>query len=132
MKVLRLDVPTAGSRPFARALETVWDVVKDRATVVVAPPAGGPAALVPFVALVTDLSGDVESTHSNLGRWLEKRQARRSRLLYAADRQSAVAFALRWGLDPTRLRIANGPGVPDGQVARDLAATAKRRPWHST
>ena len=128
MNVLRLrdDAGIAG------ALRGAWLTVRRRPEVVVAGVAGGPAALVPFTPIVTILEGAPGSGSSLVARWLERRQGRRSRLVYAADRSTAVAFALRWRLDLARIRITTGDEPGPAELGHDLQTLGKRRSWHST
>lgn len=102
-------------------------VARERPAVVVAPVGGGRAALVLSAPVVTVLKG------RPTGGWLERRQARRSRLIYAIDRQTAVRFALRWRLDLARIRIARDGVVSHDDAAHELAiASGKVGSWHST
>ena len=131
--ILELGDPTAGVGVIAAALQAAWQVARVRPDVVIAPVHGGRAALIAFTPRVTVLAGRPDDRKPALQGWLERRQTRRSRLVYAADRETAVAFALRWRLDLARIRIAREGQVPAERVERDLAAGARaRRSWHST
>jgi hypothetical protein len=130
MKVLRVELGTGGS--LATALRCALRLLRERADVVVAPSAGGPAGLVRFRPVVT-MVADGDPATGGTRRWLERTQARRSRLLYADRRASAVAFALHWGIAPTKFRISDANGPSDEQLRRDmLALRSSRRRWHST
>ena len=128
MNVLRLgDGAGIGS-----AMRGAWLTMRSRPEVVVASVAGGPASLVPFTPVVTILAGRPSTGSNRVVRWLERRQARRSQLVYATDRSTAVAFALRWRLDLARIRITSGTVEPGpAELGHDLRALHKRRSWHS-
>jgi len=115
---------------MSRLIEAIrfsWRVLRERPVLVMAPVAGGRAALVISAPVVTVLSGEPT------GRWLERRQARRSRLVYASDRKTAVAFALRWRLNLARIRLAPQGIISHDHAQRELAAVASRKgSWHST
>lgn len=114
-------------RGLLDAVRFSWKVMNERPALVVAPVGGGRAALVVSAPVVTVLSG------RPTGGWLERRQARRSRLVYASDRATAVVFALRWRLDLARIRIARNGVVSDADAKHELAAAAgKVSSWHST
>ncbi|MHB8612383.1 MAG: hypothetical protein ACYDAL_08135 [Candidatus Dormibacteraceae bacterium] len=109
------------------AMRFSWRVLLERPAVVVAPVGGGRAALVLSAPVVTVLSG------RPAGGWLERHQARRSRLVFAADRETAVAYALRWRLNLARIRLAPGGVVSREHATRELAAaTGRKGSWHST
>jgi len=109
------------------AMRFSWRVLLERPGLVVAPVSGGRAALVIWAPVVTVLSGQPT------GGWLERRQARRSRLVYAGDRKTAVAFALRWRLNLARIRLAPEGSISRDHAERELAAvTGRRGSWHST
>jgi hypothetical protein len=108
------------------------DVMREHPELVIAPVGGGRAALVVARPVVTVLSGRPEGSRGVEG-WLARRQARRSRLVYAADRDTAVAFALKWRLDLSRIRLAGEGTVTPELVKRELPAGRKGiRHWHST
>jgi len=94
---------------------------------------GGAGALVARSAsqrLITTLSAaDVGRPSVGIVGWLERRQARRSRLLVVPDRASGVAIALRWGISPERFRLAGSFEREVRETA--LSASGRRRPWHS-
>ena len=93
---------------------------------------GGRAALIFFAPVVTLLDGLPLTPASRVGRWLEARQAQRSRLIYAADRESAVSYALMWNVDPTRCRIASSGEPSIREISGDLRfGQPRRRSWHS-
>lgn len=135
--VLKLSgghLPVApGSFPLVRAaLAAAWLAVSRRPDIVVAQAEGGRAGLIPFMPVVTVLDGSPRRPASRVEAWLEGRQARRSRLIYAADRDTAVAYALIWGLDPTRFRLASAEGPSSREIGRDLRfGLPRRRSWHS-
>jgi hypothetical protein len=109
------------------AMRFSWRVLRERPALVMAPVTGGRAALVISAPVVTVLSGEPT------GGWLERRQARRSRLVYAGDRQTAVAFALRWRLNLARIRLAPHGVVSHDHAQRELAAVSSGKgSWHST
>lgn len=114
-------------RGLIDAVRFSWKVMTEHPALVVAPVGGGRAALVLSAPVVTVLSG------RPTGGWLERRQARRSRLVYAADRPTAVVFALQWRLDLARIRIARDGVVSHSDVEHELATAAgKLGSWHST
>jgi len=100
---------------------------------VVLPLQGGAGALVKRSAghrLVTVASDtDVHGQARGLTGWLERLQARRSAILVVPDRPSGVALALRWGLNPERLRLAGDFDV--SKADNVVLGSDRRRPWHS-
>jgi len=104
---------------------------------VLAPIRGGAAGLLgpdQRARLISLLTGTPDDGASRLRSWLERRQARQSALLVAPDRNTAVAFALRWGLDLSRIRVvASLDTLSAEQLTRDLTLSATKEPaWHST
>lgn len=106
--------------------------------VVIADLAGGPAALLPAhtqAHLISVLhSGDVAGPRWSVRAWLECRQARRSSLLVAPDRPTAVAYALRMKLDLARIRIEPDLGSKAAltRLMREMDSVKTRaRAWHS-
>jgi hypothetical protein len=82
--------------------------------------------------LVTILDGRPATRPTGLAYWLERVRARKSHLVYASDRDTAVAFALRWHLDLARIRITPGGRPTTEQIRRDLITAGRgRRSWHS-
>ena len=82
--------------------------------------------------LVTMLDGRPTIGPAGLADWLERLRARRSHLVYATDRDTAVGFALRWHLDLARIRITPGGLPTTEQIQRDLMTAGRgRRSWHS-
>jgi hypothetical protein len=116
------------------AVRFAVDVMREHPELVIAPVAGGRAALVVSRPVVTVLSGRPEGPSvRGVEGWLARRQTRRSRLVYAADRDTAVAFALKWRLDLSRIRLAGEGTVTPELVKRELPAGRKGiRSWHST
>ena len=99
---------------------------------------GGPASLVDGTVVsrlvtVLDRAANVPSRWS-VRWWLEWRQARRSALIVAPDRPTAVAAALRLKLDLSRIRIDNDPTSVEAQarLQRELnQRSSSRGAWHS-
>ena len=109
------------------AVAFLWRIIRARPPVVIAPLSGGVAALVVGVPVAT-----VIDRTDGLGR-LERLQARRSRLVYAPDRKTAVAIALRWRLNLSRIRIHAGGPPPENQVLGELVAMARKgSSWYAT
>lgn len=128
MKLLRLD-GTEGPLVARRRVR------RERPEMVVVPLQGGSGAMLGRARLVSLLTSPADGgTGGRLRRWLERRQARRSLLLLAAERQVAVTCARRWRLDLARIRL-----VPDLDLRLDAILTAELRrigerggrPWHS-
>lgn len=73
---------------------------------------------------------DADAPARGLAGRLEKLQARRSAIVVVPDRPAGVTIALRWGLNPERLRLA---GDFEVTAATDPApvGSSRRRPWHS-
>lgn len=130
-----LDLTPVTSRPPARplaALGALLRVIRDRPDVVVARVAGGTASLITFLPVVTILEGRPEPGNSRLRSLLERLQARRSALLYAADRETAVAYALPWRLDLSRIRLAELASLSPQVIEHELRAAGRgKRSWHS-
>lgn len=99
---------------------------------IVLPLQGGAGALVKRSAsdrLVTVASdADVRGDGRGLTGWLERMQARRSAIVVVPDRPSGVALALKWRLNPERLRLAGDFDAAKGDKA---LGSNRRRPWHS-
>ena len=128
MKLLDLT-----ANPVGGPLRTLWHVLHVGPDAVIAPVRGGGAALAVSRPLVTILDGRPENAGSNLRALLERIQARRSALVYAADRPTAVAYALAWSLDLSRIRLANPALISPALIERELARRRDgRRSWHST
>ena len=128
MRIRRLK----GGAGLGGALRAAWLTIHTRPEVVVAGVAGGRGALVPFTPIVTILSGEPDEGPTRADGWLARLQTRRSRLVYAKDRPTAVTFALRWRLDLARIRVTGGVEPSPADVGRDLlAARTTRRSWHS-
>lgn len=115
-----------------RALSSRQRIGKGEKDSVILPLQGGAGALVKRSAgrrLVTIASDtDVRGSARGLTGWLERTQARRSAILVVPDRPSGVALALKWGLNPERLRLAG-----DFDVSASISAalgSSRRRPWH--
>ena len=131
-----LDLTRVISRPPARpivaALGALLRVIRDRPDVVVARVADGTASLITFLPVVTILEGRPEPRGSRLRALLERLQARRSALLYAADRDTAVAYALPWRLDLSRIRLAELASLSPQVIEHELRAAGRgKRSWHS-
>lgn len=130
-----LDLGPVSAHALARPLAAVrilLKVLRERPDVVVARVSGGAASLVAFRPVVTILEGRPQHTGSRLRSWLERRQARRSALLYAADRETAVAYALPWRLDLARIRLAELASLSPQVIEHELRAAGRgRRSWHS-
>lgn len=76
--------------------------------------------------LVTTVEqSEAVATPRGLAGWLERRQASRSAIVVVPDRATGVALALRWRLDPQRLRLAEG-----FDAARLGLTGASAAPWH--
>jgi len=134
MRILELDArkPTRAGLDWLDALRGAWRSAVERPDVVVAGVAGGPAALAVSRHVVTVLDARAAIGSTGVLGWLERRQTRRSSLIYALDRTSAVAFALRWRLDLARIRIMQTGRPTAGQIERELAAARRgRASWHS-
>jgi len=71
----------------------------------------------------------VHGSARGLTGWLERMQARRSAIVVVPDRPSGVALALKWGLNPERLRLAGDFDVSGGEKA--ALGSSRRRAWHS-
>jgi hypothetical protein len=106
--------------------------------VVIADLSGGPAALLPGrtqAQLISVLqTGDATGPRWSVRAWLECRQARRSSLVVAPDRPTAVAYALRMKLDLSRIRIEPdlGSAAALTRLMREMdSITARARAWHS-
>src|SRR5712692_1907198 len=136
--VLRFPPSDGGAWP---ALRTAWRArrraAREPASLVLAPIRGGAAGLLgpdQRARLISLLTGTPDDGASRLRSWLERRQARQSALLVAPDRDTAVAFALRWGLDLSRIRVvASLDTLSAEQLTRDLTLSATKEPaWHST
>lgn len=116
-----------------RALTSRRQIGKGAGKSVVLPLQGGAGALVKRSAsrrLVSIASrADAEAPARGLAGRLERMQARRSAILVVPDRPSGVAIALRWGLNPERLRLAGDFEASAGDHA--ALGTSRRRPWHS-
>ncbi len=116
-----------------RALSSRQRIGKAAGNRVILPLQGGAGALVKRSAslrLVTVASDvDVHGTARGLTGWLERMQARRSAILVVPDRPSGVALALKWGLNPERLRLAGDFDVAKGDNV--ALGSSRRRPWHS-
>lgn len=115
-----------------RALSSRQRIGNGSGNRVILPLQGGAGALVKRSAshrLVTVASdADVHGQARGVTGWLERMQARRSAILVVPDRPSGVALALRWGLNPERLRLAGDFDVSRPDVA---LGSDRRRPWHS-
>jgi hypothetical protein len=116
-----------------RALSSRRRIGKGAGNSVVMPLEGGAGALLKRSAsrrLVSIASrADAEAPARGLAGRLERMQARRSEILVVPDRPCGVAIALRWGLNPERLRVAG-----DFEASADdppAAGSTRRRPWHS-
>lgn len=99
---------------------------------------GGPAALVGggvATRLVTVIEPGARVPRKGSVRWwLERRQARRSALIVAADRPTAVAFALSMKLDLSRIRIERFARSNESRtrLRRELHRSAvSSTAWHS-
>jgi hypothetical protein len=107
-------------------------VRRERPDAVLAPLEGAPAALVGRRAPLVSLLAPPGPAGSRLRTWLERRQARASLLLVAAERPVAVDCAKRWSLDLARIRVV--PDLEDGLegvLAAELRrAPARGRAWH--
>lgn len=116
-----------------RALSSRQRIGKGDNVNVILPLAGGAGALVTRSAgrrLVTIASdAGVHGSARGLTGWLERMQARRSAILVVPDRPSGVALALKWGLNPERLRLSGDFDVAAGDNA--AVGSSRRRPWHS-
>ena len=77
-------------------------------------------ALNPLVPFVTVLSSAPDGTSSALGRWIERRQLRRSRLVFAPTRADAVDAALRCGVSPTRFRVLPADRPANEVIAEEI------------
>ena len=114
-----------------RALSSRQRIGKGDKANIILPLQGGAGALVKRSAgrrLVTIASdADVHGSARGLTGWLERRQARRSAILVVPDRPSGVALALKWGLNPERLRLSGDFDVSAG----GNPGSSRRRPWHS-
>lgn len=100
--------------------------------------AGGSAALVGGAVaarLVTVIEPGARVPRKGSVRWwLERRQARRSALIVAADRPTAVAFALSMKLDLSRIRIERFARSNESRtrLRRELERVdTGRTAWHS-
>jgi hypothetical protein len=118
---------------LADALRTRWRVGSRGTENVVLPLSGGSGAFLTRSAgrrlVTTATRPDAEASGRGVLGWLEKRQARRSAFLVVPDRATGVAIALRWGISPERLRLAE----PD-QASSTLDSTSgpdAAAPWHS-
>ena len=134
LKLSGRHLPVApGNVLLARAaLSALWLVFRRRPHFVMAQARGGRAGLIFFAPVVTVLDGLRLRPASRVERWLEGRQARRSRLIYAADRETAVSYALMWNLDPTRFRVASSGEPSIREISGDLRfGQPRRRSWHS-
>jgi len=107
----------------------------------VLPVAGGPGALLSrrrcrHLASLLDPSA-VDAERAGLRGWLERRQARRSRLVLVPDRATAMRFAGRWKLDLARVHLAPDLANPPDELisencGRDAGRTQRMRPWYTT
>ncbi|MBO0684412.1 MAG: hypothetical protein J2P45_14745 [Candidatus Dormibacteraeota bacterium] len=129
MKVLTIS-PGSGRLAALRSLR------RERPQVVVAPLSGGVAGLgLAGCTLVSLLLAPPPARRGSgfRRRWMERRQARRSALLLAPDRSTAVSCALRWNLDLARIRVVSGlEGDLEAHVRRELGRLRPEgRAWHS-
>lgn len=116
-----------------RALSTRQRIGRGDSARVILPLEGGQGALVTRSAsrrLVTIANNaGVHGSTRGLTGWLERLQARRSAILVVPDRPSGVALALKWGLNPERLRLVGDFDVSGGENA--ALGSSRRRAWHS-
>ncbi len=99
----------------------------------VLPLRGGSGALLKHSAyrrLVTVVDrADVDAPSGGIAGWLERRQARRSARLVVPDRPTGVAIALKWGLNPERIRLSDDFEVKGAASA--AAHEGEVKPWYS-
>jgi hypothetical protein len=120
-------------RALMHALRRRRQAGADGESTVVLPLRGGAGALVKRsvsrrLVSIAD-HADAEAPAAGLAGRLERLQARRSAIVVVPDRPSGVAIALRWGLNPERMRLAGDFEI----TAVDPASVGsrRRRPWHS-
>ena len=116
-----------------RALSCRRRIGQGAGSSVILPLEGGAGALVRRAAgqrLVTVANqADIDRDASGLTGWLERMQARRSAILVVPDRPSGVALALKWRLNPERLRLAGDFDAAKSEHV--MLGSSRRRPWHS-
>ena len=114
------------------ALRTRMRIGGGGAANVVLPLQGGSGAFLTRSAsrrlITTATAADAQAPTRGLSGWLEKRQARRSAILVVPDRPTGVAIALRWGLNPERLRQAGEAG---SSRLDSIPVPDKAKRWHS-
>jgi len=135
---LKSDATATGPALLLAALRQRWRLRRASPALVLAPAAGGAASLLGArmcSRLVTVLEPvDRVPSRLDLRGWLERRQARRSALVVAPDRATAVAHATRMKLDLARIRVQGdaGSGAARNRLLRELSEVKLRvRPWHS-
>jgi hypothetical protein len=124
--------PSRGFGALVGALRIRWKVGAGGAANIVLPLQGGAGAFLTRSAarrlVTTTTLTDTGAPTPGLAGRLERRQARRSAVLVVPDRPSGVAIALRWGLNPERLRLAG----PEGSAGLDsISVPGGSTRWHS-
>lgn len=128
--------------PWAHALRRALRmrrVAGDAHGALLLPVAGGAGGLLAAdefdrLASLLDPNAVVPDGHS-MRHHLERRQARRSALLFVPDRATGMRFAGLWRLDLSRIRVVDVEHPPRDVIANSLAE--KRvvrdgsRPWHA-